>query len=73
MAKEFYLCVYEGEQPEKMTDPTYTIGPYKSHEEADDAYWVACFHAQPDEVGVSIFWDYNIEEVGEDDEISCAC
>lgn len=74
MAKEYYIDIYEGDEPEKMTDATYRIGPYATREEADDAYWIACYHAQPeDEAGGPVLWDYNIDEVGEDDEISCAC
>lgn len=73
MAKEFYINIFEGDEPEKLTDATYRVGPYKSYDEAMDMYFTACFHVQPEVDGIPVNWDYDIEEIGEDNEISCAC
>jgi hypothetical protein len=74
--KEHYLLIYESPEPIPLqtTDVTYRIGPYKSYEEADDAFFIASYHVKPefDEIGREVFWDYDIETEGEDD-VTCSC
>lgn len=52
---EFIVHIFETDDripPLLLGEPTYKLGPYKSYEEADDAFFVACYNCQDDDV----FW-----------------
>lgn len=76
MAKKWFTLIYEdvSEIPLQNTEPAYRIGPYDTYEEADDAFYVACYHVKPDvdDVGNAIYWNHDIEPEGEDD-VVCLC
>lgn len=76
MPRKYYTLIYEDTElvPIQNVDVTYRIGPYDSREEADDAYFVACYHVKPetDEIGRPLYWDYDVEEEGEED-VGCSC
>lgn len=53
--KEYIVHVFETDDkipPILLGEPTYKLGPFKSYEEADDAFFVACYNHQDDDV----FW-----------------
>lgn len=74
---EYFILIHEttggGIDPFRVD---YRIGPYKTYEEADDMFFVACFKIKPDYTpsGDFLFWNHEIEEVEkDDDECAQAC
>ena len=78
---EFYILIHESKGYVEPFRADYRIGPYKTYEEADDMYFVACFHSKSeyDSEGNSIYWDHEIEEIETNEpnrkcfDETCAC